>query len=143
MSNVRCNDCGYSYNGSMPNCPECGAPNPTMGAVPCRGCGFRYGPQFTVCPECGAPRGMAAPRPMGQPRPNMRMDDIGMTNCPNCGAPITNGYACEYCDTVFPHRPPQAPTVIHHHDAPSQGDEGVGAVAVAAGIGAFIGALLD
>lgn len=23
-----------------------------------------------------------------------------MTNCPNCGAPIT-GYRCEYCDTVF------------------------------------------
>ena len=24
-----------------------------------------------------------------------------MTNCPNCGAPITS-YACEYCGTVFP-----------------------------------------
>lgn len=23
-----------------------------------------------------------------------------MTNCPNCGAPIT-GYRCEYCETVF------------------------------------------
>ena len=23
-----------------------------------------------------------------------------MTNCPNCGAPIT-GYQCEYCETVF------------------------------------------
>lgn len=26
---------------------------------------------------------------------------MGMTNCPNCGAPIT-GYRCEYCDTAFP-----------------------------------------
>ena len=26
-----------------------------------------------------------------------------MTNCPNCGAPIT-GRACEYCGTVFPGR---------------------------------------
>lgn len=24
-----------------------------------------------------------------------------MTNCPNCGAPIT-GRRCEYCETVFP-----------------------------------------
>ena len=24
-----------------------------------------------------------------------------MTNCPNCGAPIT-GLECEYCGTVFP-----------------------------------------
>lgn len=23
-----------------------------------------------------------------------------MTNCPNCGAPIT-GWRCEYCETVF------------------------------------------
>jgi hypothetical protein len=23
-----------------------------------------------------------------------------MTNCPNCGAPITS-YKCSYCDTVF------------------------------------------
>lgn len=23
-----------------------------------------------------------------------------MTNCPNCGAPIT-GDACEYCETIF------------------------------------------
>ena len=26
-----------------------------------------------------------------------------MTNCPNCGAPIT-GSTCEYCGTVFPRR---------------------------------------
>lgn len=26
-----------------------------------------------------------------------------MTNCPNCGAPIT-GPKCEYCGTVFPER---------------------------------------
>lgn len=27
-----------------------------------------------------------------------------MTNCPNCGAPIT-GQVCEYCRTVFEQRP--------------------------------------
>lgn len=58
--------------------------------IVCKKCGCPYDNSAPCCPECGAPV------------PTF-INTTGMTNCVNCGAPITNNIYCEYCGSKFSH----------------------------------------
>lgn len=57
--------------------------------IECKECGCPYDENMPSCPECGNPTEYST-------------NTTGSTNCPNCGAPLVNSIACEYCGTVFP-----------------------------------------
>ena len=58
--------------------------------IVCTKCGCPYDDSNPCCPECGTP----AP---------VFINVTGLTNCPNCGAPVSNNAFCEYCGSKYPY----------------------------------------
>lgn len=57
----------------------------------CNECGFEYNEALGACPECGSPSECMVTNVVSK-----------QTNCPNCGAPVTNNVLCEYCESLLP-----------------------------------------
>lgn len=57
----------------------------------CNECGFGYDEALGACPECGSPNEYPVANAVNK-----------QTNCPNCGAPVTNNVSCEYCESLLP-----------------------------------------
>ena len=87
--------------------------------IECTECGCPYEENLPCCHECGNPTEFST-------------NITSMTNCPNCGAPLTNSVSCEYCGTVFPKPVNQKP---------KQDGNGVD-VGVAAFLGGVVGGLI-
>lgn len=102
--------------------------------IVCDECGCPYEENLEYCPECGNPKAIKF------------ANRTGLTNCPNCGAPVMNNIACEYCKSAFPQE--KAEQVIINNttinkEAPKNSDGyGIG-VGAAAFLGGMLGSFLD
>lgn len=88
----------------------------------CNECGFRYSASSSYCPECG------------HPTSRNTSNGVHYTNCPNCGAPITNALECEYCGTVHPRIANNQTQGYNSNDAMNVG--------IAAFVGGVVGGIL-
>lgn len=99
--------------------------------ITCTECGCPYDNKNRACPECG------------NPTPNF-VNNTGITNCPNCGAPVTNNSTCEYCGSAYPRAVGSEPTVINHTTVINRQEESSAiSVGAAAFLGGVVGALID
>lgn len=98
--------------------------------ITCSECGFPYNENQPYCPECGNPTVLRF------------VNQTGLTNCPNCGAPVTNNVACEYCESAFPSvvKAPEK-VIINNNNTSSNNDSGIG-VGAAAFLGGVLGGFL-
>lgn len=69
--------------------------------ITCPECGCPYDDSKPYCPECGCPKEVATPA--GQ---------VTITNCPNCGAPVSGITSCEYCGSAYPRIVQQGPQQV-------------------------------
>lgn len=61
--------------------------------IVCKECGCPFNENLAYCPECGNPTEYST---------NMS----GNSNCPNCGAPLSNSISCDYCGSALPRPQP-------------------------------------
>lgn len=96
-------------------------------------CGCPYEENMEYYPECGNPTTIKF------------VNKTGLTNCPNCGAPVTNNIACEYCESAFPQEKSEQVIINNttiNKEAPQSGNSGIG-VGAAAFLGGMLGSFLD
>lgn len=99
--------------------------------ITCSECGCPYSESYSYCPECG------------NPTISRFVNQTGLTNCPNCGAPVTNNVACEYCESAFPSavNGPENVVINNNYNDSDSSDSGIG-VGTAAFLGGVLGGIL-
>lgn len=105
--------------------------------IPCVECGCLYNDDMPSCPECYTPT--TVNRASVVSNATRFVNQTGLTNCPNCGAPVTNNIACEYCESAFPSVVKAPETVIINNDNYVEENCGPG---VGTGVAAFLGGVL-
>ena len=102
--------------------------------VICNECGYQYSSHHPYCPECG------------NPTVKKFVNQTGLSNCPNCGAPVTNNIACEYCDSAFPsvvvNKAPEK-VIINNTTNVKENSSSSFATGAAAFLGGIIGGILS
>lgn len=107
----------------------------------CEECGCPYENSFSFCPECGCPNDSFSEATTTVVQ--------NITNCPNCGAPITNRVSCEYCESLLPRTEiprqatPQSQIIINNNTTVREERSSAGAALGGAILGGIIGGLLD
>ncbi|MBQ3555544.1 MAG: hypothetical protein IJA09_04935 [Bacteroidales bacterium] len=107
----------------------------------CEECGCPYENSFSICPECGCPNDDFSD--------STTMVVQNLTNCPNCGAPITNRVSCEYCESLLPRTEiprqatPQSQIIINNNTIQEERSSSGAAALGGAILGGIIGGLLD